>query len=1301
MRDIALENHRAWLGLLQPVGLVVSPYALVQAQASIDQNLGDLPLRFGALLQETEQGIHELPRENIQNLFTDLLGWRTDDLLPAANHESIASIYLPDYQETVKADYVVKLRAADADPSVLVQIVSSDIDFDSIETEGQGWQASYQAKFERLLRDKNIPIGLLVGTRSLRLVYAPKGESSGHVTFPYNLMKSVTGRPVLAAFKMLLGSERLFSLPDKERLPALLLESRQYQNVVSTKLAEQVLAALYEFLRGLQAADERRQGTLLRSTIQAQPNEIYHASITTLMRLVFILFAEDRDLIPSSEVYAKSYSVKGLFERLRQDDARHQDTMDQRYGAWAQLLVLFRLLYHGVESSHFTLPARHGHLFDPSRFPFLEGRQNAQNPIDPPLIADGVVFRILSNLMILDGERISYRALDVEQIGSVYETVMGFQVEVAAGVSLAIKPKKTHGAPTHINLEEVLAKPRPERKKHFKAITDQEVTGDAIESASTIEELEAALDRKAARIATPQAVAKGALILQPSDARRKSGSHYTPRSLTEPIVQKALEPVLAALGQHPTPEQILDLKICDPAMGSGAFLVEATRQLSEHLVKSWSYHKTKPDLPPDEDELLHARRLVVQRCIYGVDKNPMAVNLAKLSLWLVTFARDHSFTFLDHAIKAGDSLVGLNLRQISSLTWEPLPKTDTNHLSIQAMVDEYLDVRDQIRTSKVSKSYDDLSSLNDQVETTVTNVRFVADAIITAWFSGTTDRQRSAKLEEVEVIAANLLAVNTSIRTARLLPTDISTFHWQLEYPEVFLKDNGGFDVIVGNPPFLGGRKIRGAMGVTYLNWLNTVYEQSRGNADLVSYFFRKAFSLIRSGGTMGLIATNTIRQGDTRYTGLRWICQHGGLIFHATRRLKWPGEASVIVSLVHLIKNRIITPRVLDGKIVENITAFLFHRGGNEDPHQIKGNADKSFQGSIILGSGFLFDDTSSTNNSSSIAKMNDLIEKNPHNADRIFPYIGGDEINSSPTHSHHRFVINFWDLSENDASSRFPDLMQIVREKVKPERTRLTRTGEYQLRSPLPQKWWQYADKRPALYAAIGGLERVLVISRVTASRAFTFLPSRMVFNEKVVVFATDSYPIFALLTSRIHSIWCDLFNADRGDTMQYAPTDCFETFPFPTGEFENEQFTNLGRSYYELRSQIMVNSDEGLTKVYNRFNDPEETSDVIIDLRARHAAIDKAVLDAYGWSDIAPNCEFLLDYEDDDEESDTGSRRRRKPWRYRWPDEIRDEVLARLLDLNAKRAEEERLAGASAGDDSTQKKSKKTKVKPKKAQ
>src|SRR6185295_16926269 len=179
-----------------------------------------------------------------------------------------------------------------------------------------------------------------------------------------------------------------------------------------------------------------------------------------------------------------------------------------------------------------------------------------------------------------------------------------------------------------------------------------------LEKATAEAEVLAALETY--RVKAIDARRMGQLVMQPGAERRRTSSHYTPRSLSAPIVRRALEPLLKAMGELPSSERLLNLKICDPAMGSGAFLVEACRFLADQVVAAWTREGVLKGAPKDEDVVMQARRLVAQRCLYGVDKNPWAVNLAKLSLWLVTLAKDEPFTFLDHALKCGDSLVGLD-----------------------------------------------------------------------------------------------------------------------------------------------------------------------------------------------------------------------------------------------------------------------------------------------------------------------------------------------------------------------------------------------------------------------------------------------------------------------------------------------------------------------------------------------------------------------------------------------------------------------------------------------------------------
>ena len=868
---------------------------------------------------------------------------------------------------------------------------------------------------ERLLRHSGAPAGLLFNGLQLRLISAPRRESSGWLDFTIADMLSTAGRSICTALRLLLRQTRLLALPREKRLAALLEESRKYQNEVSERLAEQVLHALYELLRGFQAANAAAGGRLLERQLREHPDDVYHALLTVLLRLVFLLYAEERDLLASDEAFLTSYSIARLYERLREDAALHPDTMDQRFGAWAQLVALFRMIHGGAHAGALDLPQRHGALFDPDRFPFLEGRadgvvRQVHERIEAPLVPDGTIYRALEKLLVLDGERISYRALDVEQIGSVYETMMGFRLETAGGYSLAIRPTQRIGAPITIDLEELLATAPRGRERWLIEHTDRspgERIKAALRPAQTIADLHAALEPIADHDATPDLAPPGSLVLQPSEERRRSGSHYTPRSLTEPIVRTTLEPLLDAMrgpaGESPHPDQLLELKLCDPAMGSGAFLVEASRQLGDALIEAWTFHGLTPVVPPDENLLTYACRLVAQRCLYGVDRNSVAVDLAKMSLWLATLARDHPLTFVDHALKHGDSLVGLTCGQIEGFHWDEKKAQDRQGFVSQRIrdhLDRTLELRELIRDADDDTPEPELGALLAEAEAELSAVKLAGDLVVAAFFKGDSAKQRETALATFTDAVQRGDAGNyrSWLEERRQAERPLAPFHWELEFPEVFLRERSGFDAVIGNPPFAGKNTTAAGNVAGYQDWLKALHEESHGNSDLVAHFFRRAFSLLRPSGAFGLIATNTIAQGDTRASGLRWICTHGGEVFCARRRVKWPGSAAVTVSVVHIFKGEYPGVRLLDDNPVETITAYLFHRGGHLDPSRLAANAGKSFVGSYVLGMGFTFDDTDTKGVATPLAEMRRLIDKDPINAEVISPYIGGEEVNSSP---------------------------------------------------------------------------------------------------------------------------------------------------------------------------------------------------------------------------------------------------------------------------------------------------------------
>jgi hypothetical protein len=300
----------------------------------------------------------------------------------------------------------------------------------------------------------------------------------------------------------------------------------------------------------------------------------------------------------------------------------------------------------------------------------------------------------------------------------------------------------------------------------------------------------------------------------------------------------------------------------------------------------------------------------------------------------------------------------------------------------------------------------------------------------------------------------------------------------------------------------------------------------------------------------------------------------------------------------------------------------------------------------------------------------MEQLIAQDPRNREVIFPYIGGEEFNEQPTQSPVRFVIDFARMREAEAR-RWPSLFALLEERVRPIRA-TNKQRNYR------EGWWLHANRaaETAPYAREHG--RLLALSSVSKHLAVAFIEGRTVAANTIVLVCLHRNADFAVLQSRVHEIWARFLGSTLEDRLRYT-TPCFDTFPRPTATPLLEE---SGAEYYAARAAQMKERGEGLTKTYNRFHEPHETDADVVKLRALHDAMDRAVLDAYGWTDLEPTCEFLLDYEKSEEEpEDARARQRKKPWRYRWPDDVRDEVLARLLELNAQRAKEEAAVALTA--------------------
>lgn len=855
MSDAATRFHQLWIGMVQPIdGLVVSTPVLVDAQCmerqppEVQHRLLELCPPFGK--QQDKRAIAD-----VSAFFAELLGLTPDLFDQGEALPEDLSLYVHEGRQTIRPTMALRKvyddgpqddtqsTATDARTphsiageryAVLVWEIPIEVDLDTPEAITGPWEYPASAKFDRLLRNCRVPIGLLTNRREVRLVYAPHGESSGSITFRIDDMASVGGRPILDAFMMLLGYERLFGVAAEYQLSALLCDSRRRQADVTNELAAQVLDAITVLLAGFEAAAERDGRDLLTQAREGSEDHIYGGLLTTLLRLVFLLYAEDRGLLPIDHpVYARSMSILELFAELQRDRGAYPDSMDQRFGAWGRLLATFRAVYSGVGHGVLQMPPRRGALFDPNSYPFLEGWDPASSApvryahnrsrVSIPSVSDGTIYDVLERLIIFEGQRLSYRTLDVEQIGSVYEGLMGYHVVRMDAPAVCLRPARVW-----MSAEEVLAQPATQRAKWIQktaavAKAQAEKLAQTIKTAKNESQaLEAlqAMQAKGTRVA-----AAGRIVLQPGEERRRTSSHYTPRSLSAPIVQRTLDPLIETMGSTPSSEQLLSLKICDPAMGSGAFLVEACRYLGDQVVAAWT-REGKQDYVADEtdDVVNYARRLVAQRCLYGVDKNPFAVNLAKLSLWLVTLAKDLPFTFVDHALRHGDSLVGLDFDQIRSFHWKANGQLPLCCAEIDAALSEAVELRQCILDLAYERgpaAQREKERLLRDAEDALARVRLIGDLAVGAFFAGSNDKEREQeRLRRVDALQAWLARSEASSRGIEDLRRNeagrLQSFHWMAEFPEVFYLGRGDpletdghvsrayMDAFVGNPPFAG-----------------------------------------------------------------------------------------------------------------------------------------------------------------------------------------------------------------------------------------------------------------------------------------------------------------------------------------------------------------------------------------------------------------------------------------------------------------------------------------------------------------
>lgn len=1150
-------------------------------------------------------------------------------------------------------------------PSALVTVVDRTGDLRSAGTDG--WSANAIDRIAVLLRETGVTIGIVTDGRWWALVSAAKDVTTASGVWDALLWREE--RPSRDAFLALASYTSITGGAPEKRLPMVFAKSVASAEEITEALGDQVRRAVELVLQSMSDTHLRALAQGEPSPLPEDPKAAYEGAVTVLMRIVFLLFAEERGLLPEHDLYRSSYAIARVREQLHQDaTATSVEALDHSWEAWHRLLAASNAVSGGASFQDMRMPAYGGSLFDPARFPWLhatdpQGRLRVR-------LTDRAMLAVLRAVQTIeDGAmQLSFRDLDVEQIGYVYEGLLGYSAAYVPDVTLGLHGKGGFEPEIALSeLEEIAdaaSSPADFAKRlvdHLKKTQEQSKprtanqiakaygAADPVAAADARTRLRHALlgdDDLAARLEPfhglirndlrgfPYVVPAGGLVMTESPQRANTGTHYTPRSLAEEVVLHALEPLVYSPGPLDTENrtdwklkssaEILDLKIADIAAGSGAFLVAAARYLADRLIEARANEGL--DVSGESDLKRWAVREIVARCLYGADINGMAVEMCKLSLWLISMDPGKPFSFVDDRVFHGNSLLGVTTEeQLKAQHIYPERRHGREQL-LWFDVDKDLDDAARIRRELASGQVDDADRMRStkakqallaQAERVTAKLRDVADGIIAAGLleGGKPGKKLDDRYDDLaDALRAAYPTDGTApdrtqldaIMDAGLTPT-VDTgearwkpLHWILAAPDV-IHTHGGFDAIIGNPPFLGGSSVSGSIGSNAREFLvQDLAGGTRGNADLVAYFFLRATQLLSQSGGLGLIATNTVAQGDTREVGLSRVLEGGMRIARATRSARWPSKSAALdYAAVWATRSLMSVSAKADGVPCAVVSSYLEPgTTATEPPALLRANAGVAFVGTYIHGTGFTVDPS----------EAHSWIARDNRNAEVVRPFLNGDDVSSTFDQTAARWVVDFTGKSEHEAATFELPYAHILAN-VKPARMR--QSGQ------LREMWWLYKRPTLSLRKAVAPFDRVPVITRHSKAIAPVMVPADQVLSDALVVFATESAASLAVLSSSHHVLWAITHGSTLGSTVRYTPSDVFETFPFPasTGALEAN-----GRTLDRTRREIMERRHLGLTALYNLVNATDSSDDADVQtLRTIHAQLDEAVSAAFGWSDI----------------------------------------------------------------------------------
>lgn len=1074
------------------------------------------------------------------------------------------------------------------------------------------------------------------------------------------------------------------------------LEGLEAGATIRSKLGDAVKQSILSLANGFVNHPDNVQFRQTISGNHFNTDEFYRQQLRIVYRLLFLFVIEERNLVYSeskdpdirrfSQIYYNHFSlqrIRKLAKRLPPPEA------SRHYDLWMGLVNTFALFEDQQIGAKMGIMALQGELFS------YDAITASAYDLHQCRLSNEVLLRVIKALGYFENDKqlliaVNYGGLDVEEFGSVYEGLLELKLKI------------------------------------------ESVVGTNIFSCS----------------------------YAGSEERSKSGSHYSPDELVQPLIKHSLDYLLAdrkkiimdiitrqrffgpdfrSKRQELVMQYIYSLKVCDVACGSGHLLISGARRIAEVAACI-----IEEEEQPNPKAFQLAKRNAILNCIYGVDKNPLAVELCKVALWLEAYVPGQPLNFLDHHIKCGDSIVGLAHREelengIADEAFKTLPGDDKEIAAAflkknkqESRIRKDKEIGTQFKLTNtidntVQESMAEYRTFNQLPERTPNEIaakarayrkftngkgynflKVMADTQVAQFFIPKTTANKDRLITDSDFMT--ILKgfggwQNQQTSYAVVVAQEKRFFHWFLEFPEVF--QNGGFDCILGNPPYLGGSKISSNYGDYYFNYLLSNNNNLSGISDLITYFLRRIYLVLSKLGFCSLISTNSISEGDTRESGLEYILRENPRteINFASKSVKWPGTANVFVSLFSMAKDNNLYKlnRILNSNIVKHISSFLLDEQELLKPFSLKSNSNLLFQGSKFLGDGFLLNNE----------EREILISSDSRNEKVIQKVLNGKDVNDIYSQKSQRWIINFYDWSIETASLYTLPFQRIVTY-VKPVR-------EKDKRQSRKEKWWIYAERSPSLYESLKSNKKCIVTAVTTKHLCFSIVESDQVFTEALFVHIKNSFLDFLFLQSSIHNEWVRKYATSLETRLRYGNADCFETFPFPQNL--SPKLDHIGETYHEHRRQLMLSMQLGLTKTYNAFHAKEikpgitasalqnqdkkaiekqygkevwnlwnhlqksqETCTIeeaitgIIQLRELHVQMDNAVLEAYGWAPstgsvggatagvIGAPIHLRHDFYEVDylPENDR--------IRYTIHPEARKEILKRLLELNHQIHEEE---------------------------